>query len=211
MTTPTTAALRAPPRTTSPKPPGRRVRQQQVRRPGRPCRSPQRKSRRAAVRRARLRRLSTVSRLFAGADGSIEAALAELDMEHYDDEDDEDADAARLFGSSRRPTFYASNAEDPYITLHEEDDEEEIDDFTLRPAGALRRARGRRCCSTDTRLRALLRPGAAGGSHGGRREPPGGMGVRGRQRRRHRGEPVRAPRPAAPRHVRGGGLLLRLC
>ena len=74
----------------------------------------------------------------AGADGTIEAALAELDMEHYDDEDDEDVDAARLFGGSRRPTFYASNAEDPHITLHEEDDEEELDDFTLRPTGAPR-------------------------------------------------------------------------
>ena len=70
-------------------------------------------------------------------------------MEHYDDEDDEDADAARLFGSSRRPTFYASNAEDPYITLHEADDEEELDDFTLRPSGAPRHARPWRCLATD--------------------------------------------------------------
>ena len=89
----------------------------------------------------------------AGADGSIEAALAELDMEHYDDEDDEDVDAARLFGGSRRPTFYASNAEDPHITLHEEDDEEELDDFTLRPTGAPRLRGPSAAASTDTGAR----------------------------------------------------------
>jgi periodic tryptophan protein 1 len=84
----------------------------------------------------------------AETDGSIEAALAELDMEHYDDDGDEDAGAARLFGGSGRPTYYASNEEDPYITLHEEEDEEELSDFTLRPTGASastqQRRRGRR-------------------------------------------------------------------
>jgi periodic tryptophan protein 1 len=85
----------------------------------------------------------------ADADGSIEAALAELDMEHYDDEDDEGAGAARLFGGSGRPTYYASNEEDPYITLHEEDDEEEVSDFTLRPTGAC--GPGRRCTARVAR------------------------------------------------------------
>ena len=113
----------------------------------------------------------------AGGDGTIEAALAELDMEHYDDEDDEEVDAARLFGGSGRPTFYASNAEDPHITLHEDDDEEELDDFTLRPTGAPRLRRPSVAVSTDLSACWFHRPGAAGGSHGGRREPPGGVGV----------------------------------
>ena len=113
----------------------------------------------------------------AGADGTIEAALAELDMEHYDDEDDEEVDAARLFGGSGRPTFYASNADDPHITLHEDDDEEELDDFTLRPTGASRLCGPSVAVSTDSSACWVHRPGSAGGSHGGRREPPGGLGV----------------------------------
>lgn len=72
-------------------------------------------------------------------DASVEAALAELHMETYDDEEaDEDVRTARLFGASGPPTFYASNEEDPYITLQadDEDDEDDGSEFTLRDTGA---------------------------------------------------------------------------
>jgi hypothetical protein len=95
-------------------------------------------------------------------DGSIEAALAELDMEHYDDDgDDEDAGAARLFGGSGRPTYYASNEEDPYITLHEEEDEEELSDFTLRPTGTLAAHGARQAAAGEEGARRARQPDTA--------------------------------------------------
>jgi|AntAceMinimDraft_5_1070358.scaffolds.fasta_scaffold29455_1 periodic tryptophan protein 1 len=68
--------------------------------------------------------------------GTLDAAMAELDMDRYDDEDDEaDVNAARLFGGGRA-TFHDTNEEDPYMTVQDEEDEEDEDypdDFTMRP------------------------------------------------------------------------------
>ena len=58
---------------------------------------------------------------------NIDAAMAELDMDKYDDEDDEaDINAARLFGGGRA-TFHDTNDEDPYMTVKDEEDEEDED------------------------------------------------------------------------------------
>lgn len=65
---------------------------------------------------------------------SIDAAMAELDMDKYDDDDDADVNAARLFGGGRA-TFHDTNDEDPYMTVKDEEDEEDEDypdDFTVR-------------------------------------------------------------------------------
>ena len=65
---------------------------------------------------------------------NIDAAMAELDMDKYDDEDDADVNAARLFGGGRA-TFHDTNDEDPYMTVKDEEDEEDEDypdDFTVR-------------------------------------------------------------------------------
>jgi periodic tryptophan protein 1 len=73
-------------------------------------------------------------------DARVEEALAGLHMETYDDEEEgEDVAAARLFGGSGPHTVFASNAEDPYITLQEDEDEEEASDFVLRDTGASQR------------------------------------------------------------------------
>ena len=70
-------------------------------------------------------------------DASVEAALAELNMDAYDEED-EHVQTARLFGGSGPLTYYASNAEDPYITLPDDDDDSDdrSSEFNLRDTGA---------------------------------------------------------------------------
>ena len=50
--------------------------------------------------------------------GAIDAAMAELDMDKYDDEDDADVNAARLFGGGRA-TFHDTNDEDPCMARFE--------------------------------------------------------------------------------------------
>ena len=75
-------------------------------------------------------------------DASVEAALAELNMDAYDEED-EHVQSARLFGGSGPLTFYASNTDDPYITLPDDDDSDDgSSEFNLRSTGALPRLRG---------------------------------------------------------------------
>ena len=72
----------------------------------------------------------------ARSGAGIDAAMAELDMDKYDDDDDDaDVNAARLFGGGRS-AFHDSNADDPYMTINDEqdeDDEDYPDDFTMRP------------------------------------------------------------------------------
>lgn len=66
--------------------------------------------------------------------------LAELDMDKYDEEDADVAGSLRLFGSGGfGGAYYVSNDDDPYITLKENDDEDEdeIDDFTIRPTDSI--------------------------------------------------------------------------
>ncbi|KAG2448617.1 hypothetical protein HYH02_006506 [Chlamydomonas schloesseri] len=69
----------------------------------------------------------------SAATGAIEAAMKELDMEHYDDSGDDDADVInRVLGTSGKARLeYAENEPDPYLQLG--DDDSEIEDFTLRP------------------------------------------------------------------------------
>ncbi|CAI7813147.1 unnamed protein product [Closterium sp. NIES-53] len=74
------------------------------------------------------------------ADDRLADELAELDMDHYDDE----ADAApNLFGTGKGvgAAYYRSNDEDPYLTKAEgaedEDEEDEIEDLTIRDTDLL--------------------------------------------------------------------------
>eukprot|EP00898_Chlorokybus_atmophyticus_P000648 jgi/Chlat1/1584/Chrsp123S00764 len=61
--------------------------------------------------------------------------LAELDMDNYDNDDDK---PVQLF-HARRPgdAYYASNDDDPYITLKEDDDESELEDFVITDSDLL--------------------------------------------------------------------------
>ncbi|MEW5312405.1 MAG: hypothetical protein WDW38_004043 [Sanguina aurantia] len=71
----------------------------------------------------------------------LEAALKELDMDHYDDDVDGQASiVARVLGNSSRGDLGYNGGGpdgDPYITLGptggEPDSDDEIDDFTIRP------------------------------------------------------------------------------
>ncbi|KAI2638080.1 WD40 repeat-like protein [Xylaria nigripes] len=57
-----------------------------------------------------------------------DADLKEYDLEHYDD-DDGDVHGQRMdmFGNIKSLAYYESNKEDPYITIPDEDDQEEAD------------------------------------------------------------------------------------
>ncbi|KAM0483098.1 hypothetical protein ACHAPX_002543 [Trichoderma viride] len=62
--------------------------------------------------------------------------LKEYDLEHYDDdEDDDDAPAANgsmgMFGNVKSLAYYESNKEDPYITLQDDDEDEERQDLQV--------------------------------------------------------------------------------
>ncbi|GFR40931.1 hypothetical protein Agub_g1587 [Astrephomene gubernaculifera] len=66
--------------------------------------------------------------------GGLEDAMRELDMDHYDDSGDDEADVInRVLGTSGRARLeYADGEADPYLKLG--DDDSEIEDFTLRPS-----------------------------------------------------------------------------
>jgi len=65
----------------------------------------------------------------SGIDGVVDG-LAELDMEHYDEEDDE---GVELFGNGGLGSaYYPSNADDPYLVNKDDEDDEEIEDMTLK-------------------------------------------------------------------------------
>jgi periodic tryptophan protein 1 len=55
--------------------------------------------------------------------------LKEYDLEHYDDDEDEDAPAANgsmgMFGNVKSLAYYDSNKDDPYITLQDDEEDEE--------------------------------------------------------------------------------------
>ncbi|XP_078444251.1 putative WD repeat-containing protein C17D11.16 isoform X2 [Wolffia australiana] len=67
----------------------------------------------------------------------ISDALRELDMEHYDDEED----GVELFGNGIGDAFYASNDTDPYLNKNDDDDDdeedEEIEDVTIKQTDAV--------------------------------------------------------------------------
>ncbi|EEH59363.1 uncharacterized protein MICPUCDRAFT_55318 [Micromonas pusilla CCMP1545] len=69
----------------------------------------------------------------------LDAALAELDMDKYDDDDGEDVNATRIFGAGRT-SHYVTNDEDPYMTIKDSEDEEAEDypdDYSLRSSDLL--------------------------------------------------------------------------
>lgn len=56
--------------------------------------------------------------------------LAELDMDHYDEEDEE---GVEIFGNGGLgAAYYPSNEDDPYLVEKDDDDEEEIEDMTIK-------------------------------------------------------------------------------
>uniref|UniRef100_A0A0D6R4C8 Anaphase-promoting complex subunit 4-like WD40 domain-containing protein n=1 Tax=Araucaria cunninghamii TaxID=56994 RepID=A0A0D6R4C8_ARACU len=61
----------------------------------------------------------------------IADGLKELDMDNYDDEDE----GIDIFGTgSVGSCYYASNDMDPYIVDQDDDDEDEIEDMTIKPS-----------------------------------------------------------------------------
>lgn len=66
----------------------------------------------------------------------IDDDLKEYDMEHYDDDNGQDedgeGDTMGMFGNVRSLAYHQSNAEDPYITLEDnEEDEDERDELQI--------------------------------------------------------------------------------
>lgn len=60
--------------------------------------------------------------------------MAELDMEHYDDEEDKDGNVPGLFGDGKHPgmAYYSKPEEDPYLSRGAADSDSEEDDFVLK-------------------------------------------------------------------------------
>ncbi|KAG6587643.1 uncharacterized WD repeat-containing protein C17D11.16 [Cucurbita moschata] len=63
----------------------------------------------------------------------IAEGLKELDMDHYDDEDDE----IELFTSGAGDLYYKSNDMDPYLKDEGDDDSEDLEDETIKPTDAV--------------------------------------------------------------------------
>ncbi len=60
------------------------------------------------------------------APSDIDDDLKEYDLEHYDsDPVDEDGETMAMFGNTKSLAYHESNADDPYITLQENEDEDE--------------------------------------------------------------------------------------
>lgn len=85
-----------------------------------------------AIERARAAAAAITSRS-GGAGGAsvktegLEAAMRELDMDHYDDSDDDNV-VARAMGGRIEMV-----GDDPYITLEDDDDDSEIEDLEIKP------------------------------------------------------------------------------
>ncbi|KAL7172373.1 hypothetical protein ACSBR2_031962 [Camellia fascicularis] len=63
----------------------------------------------------------------------IADSLRELDMEHYDEEDD----GVELIGTGIGDTYYPSNDMDPYLKDQNDDDSEEVEDMTITAEDAV--------------------------------------------------------------------------
>ncbi|MCO5573036.1 hypothetical protein L7F22_026801 [Adiantum nelumboides] len=73
------------------------------------------------------------SRADKGLD-EVAAGLAELDMDNYDNEDE----GVELFGNGGLgAAYYSSNDKDPYLVDKDSDDEDEIEDMTIKPSDSL--------------------------------------------------------------------------
>ncbi|PTB64423.1 WD40 repeat-like protein [Trichoderma citrinoviride] len=61
--------------------------------------------------------------------------LKEYDLEHYDDDDEDDAPTANgsmgMFGNVKSLAYYESNKDDPYITLQDDEDDSEREDLQV--------------------------------------------------------------------------------
>eukprot|EP00252_Welwitschia_mirabilis_P026576 TRINITY_DN8769_c0_g1_i1.p1 TRINITY_DN8769_c0_g1~~TRINITY_DN8769_c0_g1_i1.p1 ORF type:complete len:500 (+),score=126.68 TRINITY_DN8769_c0_g1_i1:221-1720(+) len=64
----------------------------------------------------------------------VSAALNDLDMEHYDEED---ADVDIFGNGALSNCYYSSNDMDPYLQGTDEEDEEEVEDKTIKPSDLL--------------------------------------------------------------------------
>ncbi|CAG8467046.1 8973_t:CDS:2 [Ambispora gerdemannii] len=61
-----------------------------------------------------------------------DSELAEYNLENYDDDDEKiEGESIKFFGSVTSLTYYASNEEDPYITLNDEEDDPETEDLRI--------------------------------------------------------------------------------
>ncbi|ESR34434.1 WD REPEATS REGION domain-containing protein [Citrus sinensis] len=63
----------------------------------------------------------------------ITDGLKELDMDHYDDEDD----GVEIFGKGLGDLYYASNQMDPYLKDKDDEDSEDLEDMTINPNDAV--------------------------------------------------------------------------
>ena len=68
----------------------------------------------------------------------LEQALADLNMDNYDEEDEGENLMGRVLGGDSKPglSYYHSNDDDPYITL-KEDSDSEVNDFVIRDTDLL--------------------------------------------------------------------------
>ncbi|XP_027331066.1 uncharacterized WD repeat-containing protein C17D11.16-like isoform X2 [Abrus precatorius] len=64
---------------------------------------------------------------------NVTRALKDLDMEHYDDEDE----GVELFSSGIGDLYYPSNEMDPYIKDKNEDESEELEDMIITPTDSI--------------------------------------------------------------------------
>ena len=55
----------------------------------------------------------------------VDDDLKEYDLEHYDDVEENEGESMGMFGNVKSLAYHESNDEDPYITLKENDDEDE--------------------------------------------------------------------------------------
>lgn len=85
-----------------------------------------------------------VQKMTVQSNGDIDDDLKEYDLEHYDDDDDNEQDTdgtgapMGMFGNVKDLAYHESNAEDPYITLKEdEEDEEEREELQILPSDNL--------------------------------------------------------------------------
>lgn len=67
------------------------------------------------------------------ATNDITDALRELDMDNYDEEDN----GIELFGGGLGDTYYPSNELDPYMKDKDDEDDDEIEDMTIKPTDAV--------------------------------------------------------------------------
>ncbi|KAJ7950367.1 periodic tryptophan protein 1-like [Quillaja saponaria] len=74
----------------------------------------------------------TSKKTISGTD-DITTGLGELDMEHYDDEDE----GIELFGTGVGDLYYPSNNLDPYLKDKDDEDSEEIEDMTINPTDSV--------------------------------------------------------------------------